>query len=444
MASRDLDRRRSNGSIERSAYGRLKKQNKEAIDSEFVEVPRDLKGHVIGRDGHFVKDIMKKSGTKISSGRDEEGFTISGHVDQRACAKSLILEKVQEILSRENDAPRAPFGELVQIPAIYKGRVIGKGGDNLRNISTQTGAKVIRKDGEVHITSGTKQQRQQAKVLIGSIISGARLRGVENEFNKVCRFIDGWNLPKNCELKLEKVQVRNVVPGSNVQYRLIPAEEYELQEFFSSSHDSNYQLQITNDALEALRTIKHQRVTDEDPKADMWCHFGRGLIRGPDEDEADDGEWSIDEATQKFQYSAEGNYWKVGFKEGAILDEINLEENSCEKTPEDFIARYDLSYLTPCAHRIRCKVWVTKKDVDKRLEDIPIPFSDVKNILEEIHFEDGITRSRCRGWLVLPSRKYLQADILFPGCELDCRFTIRGRTGEVLRDYLRRIMSCDI
>ena len=51
----------------------------------------------------------------------------------------------QEILSRENDAPRAPFDELVQIPAIYKGRVIGKGGDNLRNISTQTGAKKMGK-----------------------------------------------------------------------------------------------------------------------------------------------------------------------------------------------------------------------------------------------------------------------------------------------------------
>ncbi|KAJ7369989.1 hypothetical protein OS493_034935 [Desmophyllum pertusum] len=170
MASRDLDRRRSNGSIERSAYGRLKKQNKREIDSEFVEVPRDLKRHVIGRDGQFVKDIMRKSGTKIISS--------------------------QEILSRENDAPRAPFGELVQIPAIYKGLVMGKGGDNLRNISTQTGAKVIRKYGEVQITSGTKQQRQQAKVLIGSIISGARLRGVESEFNKVCRFIDGWHLPQ--------------------------------------------------------------------------------------------------------------------------------------------------------------------------------------------------------------------------------------------------------
>ena len=82
------------------------------------------------------------------------------------------------------------------------------------------------------------------------------------------------------------------------------------------------------------------------------------------------------------------------------------------------------------------QVWATKEGTTKKLEDIPIPFSDIKNILEEIHFEDELTRSRCRGWLVLPSRRYLQADILFPGCEFDCRLTIRGRTGEVLRNPL--------
>ena len=75
------------------------------------------------------------------------------------------------------------------------------------------------------------------------------------------------------------------------------------------------------------------------------------------------------------------------------------------------------------------QVWVTKKNLGKKLEEIPIPFSDVKNILEEIRFKDDATRKRCRGWLVLPSRRYLQADILFPGCEFDCRLTIRGRTG---------------
>ena len=43
---------------------------------------------------------------------------------------------------------------------------MGKRGDNLRDISTQTGAKLIRKEGEVYIVSGTEEQRQQAKVHI--------------------------------------------------------------------------------------------------------------------------------------------------------------------------------------------------------------------------------------------------------------------------------------
>ena len=67
----------------------------------------------------------------------------------------------------------------------------------------------------------------------------------------------------------------------------------------------------------------------------------------------------------------------------------------------------------------------------KKLEDIPVPLGDVKNTLDEIHFEDEVTQSRCRGWLVVPTRKYLRADILFPQCEFDCRLFIRGRTGMI-------------
>ena len=55
----------------------------------------------------------------------------------------------------------------MEIPARYKGIVIGKEGNNLRRISHQTGAKVIRKsDREVYIVSGTEEQRQKAKVHI--------------------------------------------------------------------------------------------------------------------------------------------------------------------------------------------------------------------------------------------------------------------------------------
>lgn len=77
-------------------------------------------------------------------------------------------------------------------------------------------------------------------------------------------------------------------------------------------------------------------------------------------EEAHEGEWSIDEAVKKLQSSDEGNPdWKVTFKEGVDLEEKALEGTSYEKTSEDFIERYDLTYVTPCCNEIRCKVRTT-------------------------------------------------------------------------------------
>ena len=54
---------------------------------------------------------------------------------------------------------------------------------------------------------------------------------MQNEFNKACCYIDDWNLPPDCELKLEQAVQgdRMVLPGSTTQYRLKPAEDYGLQ-----------------------------------------------------------------------------------------------------------------------------------------------------------------------------------------------------------------------
>ena len=74
----------------------------------------------------------------------------------------LQQEKIKKRIQEQSLA-----GELVEIPEGYKGLVIGKEGSNLRRISNQTGAKVIRKsDREVYIVSGTEEQRQKAKVHI--------------------------------------------------------------------------------------------------------------------------------------------------------------------------------------------------------------------------------------------------------------------------------------
>ena len=75
---------------------------------------------------------------------------------------------------------------------------------------------------------------------------------------------------------------------------------------------------------------------------------------------------------------------------------------------------------------------MANKDISKKLEEIPIPFRDLKNIVEEVRFEDEPTRQRCRGWLVLQSKKFLHANIIFPGCDIDCRLSIRARSGNIV------------
>ncbi|CAH3028510.1 unnamed protein product, partial [Porites evermanni] len=334
-----------------------------------------------------------------------------------------------------------PAEELVEVPKEYKGLVFGKGGKNLMDISKNTGAQVIRRNGEVFIIEGKEEEREQARIEIKVKIAGARLRGPGNKFIKFGVHIDGLNLPENCKLKLEQVsqEDRVVIPESYTQYRLKPVKELMQQETSTPTDQANYLSNLFSDALETLRRIKQEMTTKENLKADMWCHFGKAVIRGPNQEEADRGSWSIDDATNKFKSSLGGNLWKAALKSGVKLDAKVLERHICDKTPDEYVnyaARYELAFVTPCGYQVILKVWVKKGDVGKKLEDIPAPFSDVKNILKEIEFKDETTRSRCKGWLILPSRKYLQADILFPGCAFDCRLHIRGRIDNALvADY---------
>ena len=84
----------------RLTYDSIKEQSRKEKKSEFVIVPRHLKGHVIGRGGCMLQEIMEKSGARVSSqSREEEGFTISGDTkEQITCAKRLIERKVVSCL----------------------------------------------------------------------------------------------------------------------------------------------------------------------------------------------------------------------------------------------------------------------------------------------------------------------------------------------------------
>ena len=53
----------------------------------------------------------------------------------------------------------------------------------------------------------------------------------EEQFKKECYFIDGWNLPADCQLKLEQIAKEDGidVPESIRQYRIRPAKSYDTQ-----------------------------------------------------------------------------------------------------------------------------------------------------------------------------------------------------------------------
>ena len=66
-----------------------------------------------------------------------------------------------------------------------------------------------------------------------------------------------------------------------------------------------------------------------------------------------------------FVPASEGHFWKMSFNAGVNVDEKILEENFCQKTPEevmDYAARYDLEYLTPCGNEIRFKVSISLRE----------------------------------------------------------------------------------
>lgn len=65
--------------------------------SEFVAVPANVKGLVIGKKGSTIKDIQERTGARIDQtdkNATQSGFYVWGNEDQRAQARKLINQKV--------------------------------------------------------------------------------------------------------------------------------------------------------------------------------------------------------------------------------------------------------------------------------------------------------------------------------------------------------------
>ncbi|XP_023815427.1 far upstream element-binding protein 2 [Oryzias latipes] len=130
-----------------------------------IPVPRQSVGVVIGRNGEMIKKIQNDAGVKIQFKPDdgtapEKIAHIMGPPDQCQHAVSIINDLLQSIRARDEGGQGGmspggrgwgrgqgswgpPGGEMTfSIPAHKCGIVIGRGGENIKSISQQTGAFV--------------------------------------------------------------------------------------------------------------------------------------------------------------------------------------------------------------------------------------------------------------------------------------------------------------
>ena len=79
--------------LDRSTKDSRQRKRREE-DPEFVPVPRDLMGFVIGTNGSSITEIEKESKAKLNKDSKQSGFLVSGNKEHRARAIELVQQKV--------------------------------------------------------------------------------------------------------------------------------------------------------------------------------------------------------------------------------------------------------------------------------------------------------------------------------------------------------------
>jgi len=145
-----------------------------------VKIPRNSVGVVIGRDGSNIKEIQAKTDTRINFKDELETET------HRVASIRGLTEDVThaEILIHQTIANQPKIERLTMfVPVSCVGRIIGRQGDNIREIQRISGCKVDVDRGEAAssverkiVMRGTSQQITAAKKMIEEKVEDAEYR----------------------------------------------------------------------------------------------------------------------------------------------------------------------------------------------------------------------------------------------------------------------------
>lgn len=137
-----------------------------------IPIPNEHVRSLIGRNGDNIKAIQQESHTRISF-KDEDDSklricVIRGNRDACIHAKSLIKEFItsQPVL----------IDDEICVPQNIVGKIIGRCGESIREISTRSGAKVNVSNNKAAVNriillKGTAEQVNCAKMLINDIVT---------------------------------------------------------------------------------------------------------------------------------------------------------------------------------------------------------------------------------------------------------------------------------
>jgi rRNA processing protein Krr1/Pno1 len=115
-------------------------------NSEVIHVDDPKKtGRIIGRGGDMIKLLQQETGCWINVDKETATIKINGSVPQVAAAR----KRIEDILANDNPTPQLMKGEVsetIQVKKSTAGAIIGKQGATIRELQTNSGAKIAMMD----------------------------------------------------------------------------------------------------------------------------------------------------------------------------------------------------------------------------------------------------------------------------------------------------------
>ena len=145
-----------------------------------IAVPDNMIGRVIGRGGETIKRISDESGARLQIERESNEVSAKGDASQLEIARMLIHDIVTAPVRQTLAAGAAgasgeakPEYVVIEIDSQgQEGRIIGRGGENIRSMAMTSGAKIqIDKETKMIKISGFKDKVETAKHMLEAFMA---------------------------------------------------------------------------------------------------------------------------------------------------------------------------------------------------------------------------------------------------------------------------------